>query len=65
MTAARLARNDQFNAALQNLAATLGVPFIDMHTVPFCTAPSDICADGVHPTMGYHERLATTVRPEP
>lgn len=58
MTAARLARNDQFNAALQNLATELGVPFIDMHTVPFYGA-SDICADGVHPTMGYHERLAT------
>jgi hypothetical protein len=57
ITAEKMARRDEWNDALQAYAHTAAVPFIDMGAVRFDPA-TDIAADGLHPTLAYHQRLA-------
>jgi len=58
MTTEKIAINNAANTALQAKAASMGVPFLDNHSVEF-HGISDIAVDGLHPTMDYHQRLCT------
>lgn len=56
MTADKLAIVEAADSALKAKAASMGVPFLDVHSVSF-HGISDIAADGLHPTFEYHQRL--------
>jgi lysophospholipase L1-like esterase len=46
------------DAAMRGCAAATGVPFVDVHALPF--APGDL-ADGLHPAEGYSRRVGEAV----
>jgi hypothetical protein len=60
MTPAVLARRDRFDVALRAEAWALGVPFIDVGSVPF-SGVTDLCPDELHPSLDYHWRIARFV----
>jgi len=59
ITPEHLQGRDRQNAALQNLAKELNVPFANLDMVPFYGA--DELLDGVHPKREYSDRLVAQI----
>lgn len=49
-----------FDEVMRGRAAVLGVPFVDVHALPFSIRPSDL-ADPLHPGEAYSRRIGVAI----